>query len=93
MLSNSHFNNRLEVRDLYASTPPVPTSAMQAAAPDRKSAMNDSKLFFICHIYPLFTRKQVVSLYFGRDVRTRLGVAISEESGPSVFHIKAEAFR
>ena len=45
----------------------------------------------IVHIYPPFTRKQIVSLYFGRDVRTRLGVAISEVSGPPVFHIKAAA--
>ena len=44
---------------------------------------------FICHIYPPFTRKRVVSLYFGRDVRTRLGVAFFEVYGPPVFHIKA----
>ena len=43
---------------------------------------------FICHIYPPFTRKQIVSLYFERHVRTRLGVAISEVSEPPVFHIK-----
>ena len=30
----------------------------------------------------------MVSLYFGRDVCTRLGVAISEASRPPVFHIK-----
>ena len=30
----------------------------------------------------------MVSLYFGRHFRTRLGVAISEVSGPPVFHIK-----
>ena len=47
----------------------------------------------IVHIYPPFTRKRIVSLYFGRDVRTRLGVAISEVSGPPVFHIKAGASR
>ena len=47
----------------------------------------------IVHIYPPFTRKRIVSLYFGRDIRTRLGVAISEMSGPPVFHIKAEASR
>ena len=50
---------------------------------------------FICivfaHIYTPFTRKRIVSLYFERDVRTRLGVAISEVSGPPVFHIKAGA--
>ena len=43
---------------------------------------------FICHIYPPFTRKRIVSLYFGREVRTRLGVAFFEVSGPPVFHIK-----
>ena len=43
--------------------------------------------------YSPFTRKRIVSLYFGRDVRTRLGVAIFEVSGPPVFHIKAEASR
>ena len=48
---------------------------------------------FICHIYPPFTRKRIVSLYFGREVRTRLGVAFFEVSGPPVFHIKAEASR
>ena len=47
-------------------------------------------LFFsICHVYPPFTRKRNGSLYFGRDVHTRLGVAISAVSGPPVFHIKA----
>ena len=45
--------------------------------------------FVFVHIYPPFTRKRIVSLYFGRDVRTRLGVAIFEVSGPPVFHIKA----
>ena len=45
------------------------------------------------HIYPPFTRKRIVSLYFGRHVRTRLGVAIFEVSGPPVFHIKAGASR
>ena len=34
-------------------------------------------IFFVfVHIHPPFTRKRIVSLYFGRDVRTRLGVAI-----------------
>ena len=47
----------------------------------------------IVHIYPPFTRKRIVSLYFGREVRTRLGVAISEMSGPPVFHVKAGASR
>ena len=48
---------------------------------------------FIVHVYPTFARKRIVSLSFGRDVRTRLGVAISEVSGPPVFHIKAGASR
>ena len=38
--------------------------------------------------YPPFTRKRIVSLCFERYIRTRLGVAISEESGPPAFHIK-----
>ena len=54
-----------------------------------------SKVSFFCivHIYPPFTRKRIVLLYFGRDVRTLLGVAISEVSEPPVFHIKAKASR
>ena len=43
---------------------------------------------FICHIYPPLTRKRIVLLYFGREVRTRLGVAFFEVYGPPVFHIK-----
>ena len=43
---------------------------------------------FICHFYPPFTRKRIVSLYFGREVRTRLGVSFFEVYGPPVFHIK-----
>ena len=50
-------------------------------------------VFVFVHIYPPFTRKRIVSLYFGRDVRTRLGVAIFGVSGPSVLHIKTEATR
>ena len=46
--------------------------------------------YFICHIYLPFMRKQMVLLYFGRDVRTCLGVAISEVSEPPVYHIKVE---
>ena len=47
-------------------------------------------LFFIllAHIYPPFTRKRIVSLSFGRDVRTPLVVAISEVSRLPIFHIK-----
>ena len=45
--------------------------------------------FFICHIYPPFTRKRIALPYFARDVRTRLGVAITVVSGAPVFHIKA----
>ena len=48
---------------------------------------------FICHFYPPFTRKRIVSLYFGREVCTRLGVAFFEVYGPPVFHIKAGASR
>ena len=44
-------------------------------------------LCFICHIPP-FTRKRIVSLYFGQEVRTRLGAAFFEVYGPPVFHIK-----
>ena len=51
------------------------------------------RAFFIWHIYPPFTRKRIVSLYFGRDVRSRLGVAIFEMSWQHVFHIKAGVFR
>ena len=47
---------------------------------------------FVCHIYPSFTRKRIVSLYFGREVRTHLGVDISV-SRPPVFHIKVGASR
>ena len=39
-------------------------------------------IFFIYHIYgkqKRFTRKRIVSLYFGRLVHTRLRVAISKE--------------
>ena len=43
---------------------------------------------FVCHIYPPFTRKRIVSLYFGPEVRTRLGVVFFEVYGPPVFHIK-----
>ena len=37
-------------------------------------------LFISVHVYSPFTRKRIVSLYFGRDVQTRLEVAISEVS-------------
>ena len=50
-------------------------------------------VFFIYHIYPSLTRKRIASQYFGRDVLTRLGVGISEVSGPPVFHIKARTSR
>ena len=43
---------------------------------------------FVYHIYPTLTRKRIVSLCFGRYVHTRLGVAISEVSGPHVFYMK-----
>ena len=43
---------------------------------------------FICYINSPLTRKPMVSLYFGREVCTRLGVAFFEVYGPPVFHIK-----
>ena len=43
----------------------------------------------VVHIYPPFTRKRVVLLYFVREVSIRLEVAIFEVSGPPGFHIKA----
>ena len=51
------------------------------------------RFFFICHIYHPFKRKRIASPYFGRDVRTCMGVAISEVYGPPVFHRKAGASR
>ena len=47
-------------------------------------------LFFLFYLpyLPPFTRKRIVSLYFGREVRTRLGVAFFEVYRPPVFHIK-----
>ena len=62
-----------------------------APTPKTGSTGNARKKFFfvfICHIYPPFTRKRIASLYFGREVRTRLGVAFFEVNGPPVFHIK-----
>ena len=47
-----------------------------------------SNFLNIVHVCPPFMRKRIVLLYFGRDIRTRSGVAISEVNGPSVFHIK-----
>ena len=49
--------------------------------------------FFIAYFYPSFTGRRIVLQSFGRDVRTRLQVAISEMSGPLVFHIRVGAFR
>ena len=42
---------------------------------NRSNACSSRNVFFIRNIYPPFTRKRIVSLYFGRDVRTCLGVA------------------
>ena len=50
-------------------------------------AVNPFFNFFV-HVYLPFTRKRIVSLYFGRDARTRSGVGISEVFGPPIFHIK-----
>ena len=44
--------------------------------------------YCIGHVYPSFTRNRIVWLFFGRDVYTCLGVAISEVSKPPVFRIK-----
>ena len=55
---------------------------------DRFFSHSDT-VYGIVHIYSPFTRKQIVSLYFGRNVRARLEVAIVEMSGPPVFHMKA----
>ena len=55
---------------------------------------NRKNVFPLIYFLPcLFTRKPIELLYFGRDVCTRLEVAISEVSGSSVFHIQAGAFR
>ena len=50
---------------------------------------------YICiiHVYSPFARKGIVSRYSGRDVRTRLEVAIFEAYGPPVCHIKVGASR
>ena len=50
-------------------------------------------IFFIVHVYLLFRRKRIVSLSFGRDVRTHLAVAFFKVSGPPDFHIKLGATR
>ena len=48
------------------------------------------KHLFIIHVYPSFTRKRIVLLYFGRGVRTRLGAVAYVESfrrrGPKFRH-------
>ena len=43
-------------------------------------------IFVVVYVCLPLTRKQIVSLSFKQDVRTRLGVAISEVSGPPLFH-------
>ena len=65
------------------------SSALDAHNSDNRPVKKVFLFCFICHIYPPFTRKQIVSLYFEREVRTRLGVAFFEVYGPPVFHIKA----
>ena len=47
--------------------------------------------FFLFAIFILHSRESDVLLSFERDVRTRLGVAVSEVFGLPVFHIKAGA--
>ena len=48
------------------------------------------RYFYFFALFAIFilTRKRIVSLYFGREVHTRLGVAFFEVYGPPVFHIK-----
>ena len=43
-------------------------------------------LCFICHFYSPFTRKRIVSLYFGREVRTRLGAEFTSRGITITFH-------
>ena len=47
---------------------------------------------FIVHVYPPLMRKRIVSLSFGKDVRTCLEVVISKVSAPPVFYIKVGAY-
>ena len=54
-------------------------SRIRGALSPMSSSTNKS-FFCIVHAFLPFTRKQIVSLYFGQDVRTRLGVAIFEVS-------------
>ena len=49
------------------------------------------EVLFFEILYLPFTRNRIASLYFGWDVRTRLGVAISKLFGLPVFHIKVDA--
>ena len=65
----------------------------KSRAVEKRQKSNIFFLYYIFHIYPPFTRKRVVLLYFGLGVRTRLGVAFFEVYGPPVFHIKAGASR
>ena len=46
--------------------------------------------YFVLFYLPYLssTRKRIVLLYFGQEVRTRLGVAFFEVYEPPVFHIK-----
>ena len=52
-------------------------------------------LFFVLFaIFILHSRESELYRYtFGREVRTRLGVAFFEVYGPPVFHMKTEASR
>ena len=52
-----------------------PTEKEKVASVPQRKQLASMLFLFICHIYPPFTRKRIVSLYFGREVRTRLGVA------------------
>ena len=55
----------------------------------------DGKCLFVCfkpYLSSIYEKANCIA-FFGRDVRTRLGVAISEVSGPPAFHIKTGASR
>ena len=54
----------------------------------RTSVLQNRSVFLFTYIFILHSRESDVSLCFGREVRTRLGLAISEVFGSPVFHIK-----
>ena len=55
------------------------TRGTRAKCP-RRTIWETLPLFYLS-IYPPFTRKRIVSLYFGREVRTRLGgIALNDKN-------------